>query len=61
MAAFTGKTAIVYGQHEVMRDLFDAAARGGLPVEWNAAGVELSGLDGDRPAVTWRGERRLFG
>ncbi|GGE92837.1 4-hydroxybenzoate 3-monooxygenase [Sphingomonas prati] len=55
MAALTGgSTVTVYGQQEVMRDLFDAAEAVDLPIVWNAADVALSGLDGDRPVVTWR-------
>ena len=55
MAALTGgSTVTVYGQQEVMRDLFDAAEDRGVSIVWNAADVTLSGLDGDRPSVTWR-------
>ncbi|MET3437209.1 4-hydroxybenzoate 3-monooxygenase [Sphingomonas sp. 1185] len=55
MAALTGgSTVTVYGQQEVMRDLFDAAEDRGVSIVWNAADVALSGLDGDRPSVTWR-------
>ena len=57
MAALTGgSTVTVYGQQEVMRDLFDAAGERGLPIVWNAEDVTLSGLDGDRPTVMWRRE-----
>jgi p-hydroxybenzoate 3-monooxygenase len=62
MAALTGSTVTVYGQQEVMRDLFDAAEADGLAVVWNAADVTLAGLDGDRPTVSWRerGEPRTL-
>ncbi|MEH3159587.1 MAG: 4-hydroxybenzoate 3-monooxygenase [Sphingomonas taxi] len=57
MAALTGgSTVTVYGQQEVMRDLFDAAEGDGLPIVWNAADVTLDGLDGDRPSVSWRAD-----
>lgn len=64
MAALTGgATVTVYGQQEVMRDLFDAAETRGIDIRWNASDVTLTGLDGDRPVVTWRDgggdERRL--
>jgi p-hydroxybenzoate 3-monooxygenase len=49
-----GKTVTVYGQQEVMRDLFDAAGRRGLPILWNAEGVALSGLEGERPTISCR-------
>ncbi|WP_230769947.1 4-hydroxybenzoate 3-monooxygenase [Sphingomonas sp. Leaf4] len=55
MAALTGgATVTVYGQQEVMRDLFDAAGARGLDIRWNAKNVTLAGLDSDRPVVTWR-------
>ncbi len=55
MAALTGgSTVTVYGQQEVMRDLFDAAADRGLDIRWNSADVTLSDLNSDRPMVTWR-------
>jgi len=55
MAALTGgSTVTVYGQQEVMRDLFDAAEARDVPVMWNAEDVALSGLDGASPSVTWR-------
>ena len=63
MAALTGgSTVTVYGQQEVMRDLFDAAEAEGLAIVWNAADVALAGLDGERPTVTWRerGEARTL-
>ncbi|MBD8700649.1 4-hydroxybenzoate 3-monooxygenase [Sphingomonas sp. CFBP 13714] len=54
MAALTGgSTVTVYGQQEVMRDLFDAAESRGLSIVWNASDVALHDLDGARPAVTW--------
>ncbi len=63
MAALTGgSTVTVYGQQEVMRDLFDAAGPRGVAIVWNAAEVALHGLDGRHPHVTWRdgeGAQRL--
>jgi p-hydroxybenzoate 3-monooxygenase len=49
-----GKTVTVYGQQEVMRDLYDAAGRRGLSILWNAEGVALSGLEGERPTISCR-------
>jgi p-hydroxybenzoate 3-monooxygenase len=55
MAALTGGSAVtVYGQQEVMRDLFEAAPERGVTIEWNAEDVTLEGLDGDSPVVRWR-------
>lgn len=55
MAALTGGSTItVYGQQEVMRDLFDAGETRDLRVIWDAEDVALHGLDGNHPFVTWR-------
>ena len=63
MAALTGgSTVTVYGQQEVMRDLFDAAETRDFRIVWNAAKVALHDIDTVHPYVTWRGndgERRL--
>ncbi|MEG3168038.1 4-hydroxybenzoate 3-monooxygenase [Sphingomonas sp. LB3N6] len=54
MEALTGgSTVTVYGQQEVMRDLFNAAEANDLPIVWNAADVTLDGLDGERASVSW--------
>jgi p-hydroxybenzoate 3-monooxygenase len=53
-AALTNGAAImVYGQSEVMKDLGDAADERGLRVIYNAADVKPTGLDTDRPSVSW--------
>ncbi len=49
----------VYGQQEVMRDLFDAAEQSGIPVIWNANDVALHGVDGNTPYVTWMADGAL--
>jgi p-hydroxybenzoate 3-monooxygenase len=55
MAGLTGGQAVtVYGQQEVMKDLFDAAERQGLPIVFDAEDVQLSGLSTDSPVVTYR-------
>ncbi|MPT47692.1 MAG: 4-hydroxybenzoate 3-monooxygenase [Sphingobium sp.] len=46
-----GKTVTVYGQQEVMHDLFEAAGERGVDIIWNAGDVSLHGLDGDNPVV----------
>ena len=54
LAALTGgRHVVVYGQQEVMKDLFDAAPARGVEIVWNAEDVALHGLDGDEPIVTW--------
>jgi p-hydroxybenzoate 3-monooxygenase len=59
-AALTGKRITVYGQQEIMHDLFDAAPAGGLDIVFNAEDVALHGVEGDKPFVTWKsgGESR---
>ena len=57
-----GSTVMVYGQQEVMKDLFDAAGPRGLPIVFDAQDVTLHGAAADHPFVTWRQngvERRL--
>ncbi|MBJ7437484.1 MAG: 4-hydroxybenzoate 3-monooxygenase [Sphingopyxis sp.] len=54
-AALTGgRSVTVYGQQEVMRDLFDAAAPRGIEIIWNAEEVTLEDIDSARPVVRWR-------
>jgi p-hydroxybenzoate 3-monooxygenase len=48
-----GRTVVVYGQQEVMKDLFDAAEARGVKVVFEAEGVALHDLESDRPYVTY--------
>jgi p-hydroxybenzoate 3-monooxygenase len=55
MAELTGgSTVMVYGQQEVMRDLFDAAETRDIRIVFDAEDVKPRDIDGDRPYVTWR-------
>jgi p-hydroxybenzoate 3-monooxygenase len=55
MADLTGGSSVmVYGQQEVMKDLFDAASERGVPIVFNAEDVRLEGIDTERPTVTYR-------
>ena len=49
-----GTTVTVYGQQEVMRDLFDGAEARQIPIIFNAEDVELHDIGTDAPSVTWR-------
>ncbi|MBT9470072.1 MAG: 4-hydroxybenzoate 3-monooxygenase [Phenylobacterium sp.] len=49
-----GMNVMVYGQTEMTKDLIEAAELRGTPVIFEAEGVALHGVDGDRPFVTWR-------
>jgi p-hydroxybenzoate 3-monooxygenase len=57
-----GSTVMVYGQQEVMKDLFDAAEPRGVRIIFDAEDVALHDIDGTKPYVTWRkdgAEQRL--
>jgi p-hydroxybenzoate 3-monooxygenase len=55
MAELTGGAGVmVYGQQEVMKDLFDAAGPRGVKVIFDAEDVALHDIGGERPHVTWR-------
>jgi p-hydroxybenzoate 3-monooxygenase len=49
-----GASVVVYGQQEVMRDLFDAAETRALPLVFNAEAVQPHDLTSAAPFVTWR-------
>lgn len=52
--ALTGSPVTVYGQSEVMKDLFDAGEKRGLEVVFEAEDVRLNGVESGRPFVTYR-------
>jgi p-hydroxybenzoate 3-monooxygenase len=55
MAELTGgSTVMVYGQQEVMKDLFDAAETRGVQIVLDAEDVHPQDIDSDRPFITWR-------
>ncbi len=54
MTALTGASVMVYGQQEVMHDLFEAAEPRGVPIVFEAEDVSLHGIDTDRPQVRYR-------
>jgi p-hydroxybenzoate 3-monooxygenase len=55
MAGLTGGASVmVYGQQEVMHDLFEAASARGLTLIFDAHDVAPRGIDGEQPFVTWR-------
>jgi p-hydroxybenzoate 3-monooxygenase len=49
-----GRSVTVYGQSEVMRDLFDAAEARQVPIVFEAEDVALHDLNTAAPHVTWR-------
>lgn len=55
LAALTGgKTVTVYGQQEVMRDLFTAGEERGIRLLWNCEEVVVAGLDGTQAIISFR-------
>ena len=52
--ALTGSPVTVYGQSEVMKDLFDAGEERGLKVVFEAEDVRLNDVESGRPFVTYR-------
>jgi p-hydroxybenzoate 3-monooxygenase len=54
LEGLTARPVTVYGQQEVMRDLFDAAAAQALRVLFECEDVRLAGLDGPAAEVAWR-------
>jgi p-hydroxybenzoate 3-monooxygenase len=52
--ALTGLSIAVYGQSEVMKDVFDAADERGLKVVFEAEDVRLNDVESRRPFVTYR-------
>jgi p-hydroxybenzoate 3-monooxygenase len=54
MAALTGGRSItVYGQSEVVRDLIAARVGTGRPLYFEASQVQVAGLDGTAPTITF--------
>jgi p-hydroxybenzoate 3-monooxygenase len=54
MAELTGgSTVTVYGQQEVMRDLFESAAERGIKIVFEAKDVQPHNVTSDKPSLTW--------
>jgi len=54
----SGSRVTVYGQQEVMKDLFDAAPARGLDVVFDAENVALHDIDSSSPSVSWTKDGR---
>ncbi|HEX2304339.1 MAG TPA: 4-hydroxybenzoate 3-monooxygenase [Gaiella sp.] len=50
----TGKTIMVYGQTEVVKDLIEARLAGGGPLLFDVEDVSLHELDSERPRIRYR-------
>ena len=53
-----GKTILVYGQTEVVKDLIAARLASGRPLHFEVDGVSLHDLEGDRPRIRYLVEGR---
>ncbi len=53
LAGLTGSTVMVYGQQEVMKDLFDAAETRGVSIIYDADGVQPHDIETAKPYLTW--------
>ncbi len=51
-----GRTIVIYGQSEVVKDLIAARLESGPPLLFEAEGVSLHDLDTDRPRIRYRHE-----
>jgi len=49
-----GKSVMIYGQQEVVKDLIAKRLEQGLPLVFEAAATGIERLDGERPAIRYR-------
>jgi p-hydroxybenzoate 3-monooxygenase len=56
MRELTGRSIVIYGQTEVVKDLIAARAESGLPLLFEVDSVSLHDLDGERPRVRYTHE-----
>ncbi len=52
--ALTGTSIVVYGQHEVVKDLIAAHAAAGEAPRFEVSEVRIAGIEGERPAIGYR-------
>jgi p-hydroxybenzoate 3-monooxygenase len=53
MHELTGRSILIYGQTEVVKDLIAARIESGLPLHFEVDGVSVHDLDGDRPRIRY--------
>ncbi len=53
-AELTGKSIVIYGQTEVVKDLIEARIATGRPLLFEVDGVSVSELESDRPRIRFR-------
>ncbi len=52
----TGKTIVVYGQTEIVKDLIEARLASGRPLLFEVSEVSLHGVEGDEPRIRYEHE-----
>ncbi len=60
LAAHTGRTAMLWGQYELVRDLIAARLDAGAPLLFNVDAVRLDDLDTHRPRINYRHDGEVF-
>jgi p-hydroxybenzoate 3-monooxygenase len=53
LKALTGKGVMVYGQHEVVKDLIAARLADGEVIRFNCEDVQVHGLESERPVISY--------
>jgi p-hydroxybenzoate 3-monooxygenase len=53
LTELTGRSITIYGQQEVVKDLIAARLTAGGEILFEAADVRLSGIDSDRPSISY--------
>ena len=56
-----GRTIVVYGQTEVVKDLIAARLASGAPLQFEVADVSVHELDGERPSLRFEHDGRAAG
>ena len=54
LPALTGKSVMVYGQHEVVKDLIDARIAAGDPLEFEISALTIAEVTSARPTISYR-------
>jgi p-hydroxybenzoate 3-monooxygenase len=54
MRELTGRSIVIYGQTEIVKDLIAAAVAAGMPLYFDVSDVRIHDLATDRPRITYR-------
>lgn len=54
LPALTGKSVMVYGQHEVVKDLIEARIAAGDPLEFEVSALSIAEVTSSRPTISYR-------